>query len=327
MKKVVVFGGGGYLGNVLVPMLANKGYKVFVIDTFWYGGIYHNSNNVQYFKEDILGLEKKDGKYLNNLFNDSYILILAGLSLEITNGIDPEFTKDININSPKLIVKLANKFNSKRIIFASSASVYGNKSLINVKEKDTPNPSNLYSKCKLEVEKYIFNKKYNNIATCATRSCTIVGYSPLFRIDLVVNRFATDAYYKNEINVYGGEQMRSCIHLIDISRVYCLLIEADDTIINGESFNIVSSKFTILELSQIVRRRFNNKVNVYPEIKDDRSYEINADKIKSMLKFEPYLNINDILVDLQINLIKGNIKQENFSYLEKTKSVFENYIS
>ena len=47
MKKVVVFGGGGYLGNVLVPMLANKGYKVFVVDTFWYGGIYHNSNNVQ----------------------------------------------------------------------------------------------------------------------------------------------------------------------------------------------------------------------------------------------------------------------------------------
>tara|TARA_Y100001933_G_C18993743_1_gene561627 strand:+ start:1672 stop:2664 length:993 start_codon:yes stop_codon:yes gene_type:complete len=326
MKKIVVFGGGGYLGNVLSPMLSNRGDSVTVVDTFWYKGTPNTPrNNLKYIKLDILTLESKGVEFNENLFSNAYIVILAGLSLEITKGINENFTNKINVKSPKIIVRLANKYNSKRIIFASSASVYGNESLINVNESTVPNPSNLYSKCKLKVEKYIFNKVNNKIPTCATRSCTIVGYSPLFRIDLVVNRFAVDSYFKGEINVYGGEQMRSCIHIVDISQVYTLLIDAETSKIDGEFFNIVSSKFSILDLANIVSNKFNSKINVFPEIKDDRSYEINSNKIQSVLNFSPKIDLDGALTDLYINLVKGNIKKDNFSYLEETLKIYNNY--
>ena len=152
MKKIILIGGGGYVGSVLTEALLKKNYLVTVYDLFIYGeNVFKNHKNLKIIKGDIRNL-----KLLESSIKGNDILIhLACISNDPSFELDPKLGKSINYDSFFPLVKTSKENGVSRFIYASSSSVYGIKDKIDVNENDECNPITDYSKFKLECENFI----------------------------------------------------------------------------------------------------------------------------------------------------------------------------
>ena len=84
MKKILVTGGGGYVGTLLIDELLNNGHQITVLDTFWFGNFLQKNKNLEIIKEDIrnLSIEKIKGHQT--------IIHLANIANDPTVAMDPE---------------------------------------------------------------------------------------------------------------------------------------------------------------------------------------------------------------------------------------------
>ena len=132
--KVLVVGGGGYVGSVLIPKLLAKNYFVRAFDTFWYGTSVldpvKNNPNLDIVKGDIRSVD--DNK--KALMDMDVVIDLACISNDPSADINPEFTHSINYDGQVLLMKMAKNSNIRRFIYASTSSVYGIKEEENVTE-------------------------------------------------------------------------------------------------------------------------------------------------------------------------------------------------
>ena len=94
-----------------------------------------------------------------------------------------------------------------------------------------------YSKYKVACEIILKNYKSENFTPIIIRPATVCGYSPRQRLDVVVNILTNLAYHKREISVFGGDQLRPNIHIYDMARAYKFLVEADKSLVSGNTFN------------------------------------------------------------------------------------------
>ena len=137
------------------------------------------------------------------------------------------------------------------------------------------------------------------------------GYSNRQRFDLTVNILTNLAINKKEITVFGGNQLRPNLHILDYCNVVDLFMNVDIKLINNEIFNVGYDNLNINEIAKIVKTVVTREYN-YSDIKiittpsnDNRSYHINSDKIKNILNFKPELTIEDAVKEL-IEAFKEN---------------------
>ena len=152
-KKIFITGGAGYVGAVLTPYLLEKGYKVTVLDLMIYGDeVLSNHKNLRVIKGDIrdVTLLKKE------MIDHDVVIHLACISNDPSFELNPDLGKSINLDAFSPLVEIAKKSNVKRFIYASSSSVYGIKSELNVHENMELEPLTDYSKFKAECEKILF---------------------------------------------------------------------------------------------------------------------------------------------------------------------------
>jgi nucleoside-diphosphate-sugar epimerase len=165
MKKVLVTGGAGYIGSVLVKLLLDNGYKVRVLDNLSFGGEaiveLLNNDNFEFVKGDIrnradLKIAMKDIEYVAHL---------ASIVGDPACAVDPELTKDININGAKLTYDVANEMGIKKFVFASTCSNYGKMedSSEFVNENSELRPVSLYAETKVNFEEYLLSQDKDNI--------------------------------------------------------------------------------------------------------------------------------------------------------------------
>ena len=302
MKKIILIGGGGYVGSVLTEALLKKNYLVTVYDLFIYGeNVFKNHKNLKIIKGDIRNL-----KLLESSIKGNDILIhLACISNDPSFELDPKLGKSINYDSFFPLVKTSKENGVHRFIYASSSSVYGIKDKIDVNENDECNPITDYSKFKLECEKILLDNNSNDFACSIIRPATVCGYSPRQRLDLVVNILTNLAYHKRKIKVFGGEQLRPNIHIQDMVNSYILLIESDIKKVNNEIFNVGFENLKVKEIAQMVKKVVGDDVTLETTPTDDnRSYHISAKKIMNHLNFKPSFTIEDGVLEL-VNKFKS----------------------
>ena len=322
MKNILITGGAGYVGAALVPYLLNKGYKIMVLDLMIYGKTLSQHPNLKLIKGDI-----RDENLLNKIIKNIDIVIhLACISNDPSFELNPELSKDINLNSFTPLVEISKKNNVKKFIYASSASVYGLKNEQNVHEEISIEPLTDYSRFKADCEKILLKYKSDNFITVVLRPATVCGYSPRQRLDLVVNILTNLAYHKREITVLGGEQLRPNIHIQDMIRAYELFIEIEDQKINGEIFNIGFENKTVNELAINVKKVIGEDVKIIRSVSNDnRSYHISSDKISKILMFKPKFTISDAINDLKNafdnKLLTDTLDNENFYNIKKMKNI------
>ena len=297
MTKILITGGGGYVGAILTPHLLDKGYKITVLDLMIYGeDVLKKNPNLEIIKGDI-----RDTELLGRVLpGHETVVHLACISNDPSFELNPTLGKSINLDAFTPLVEIAKKSLIKKFIYASTSSVYGIKKEKDVDENISLEPLTDYSKYKVDCE--IILKKYisENFTPVIIRPATVCGYSPRQRLDVVVNILTNLAYHNRSISIFGGKQLRPNIHIKDMVRAFEILINAPKSKVSGEIFNVGYENSSVIELANIVKKSIGDDVVLKSFPTDDnRSYHISSKKIKNILKFESEFTIKDAVCDLK----------------------------
>ena len=177
--KVLLVGGGGYVGVELQKLLAESNYQVRVLDTFWYPtGKWDKLDGdfvkrIEYLEGDVRNKEIV-GKALNGV---DACIHLACISNDPSYELNPNLAKSINFDAFKMFIAEMNRSSVKTFVYASSSSVYGVKQEENVTEDLTCEPLTDYSRYKVMCEDFALNNLSNDICLTIVRPSTVCGYS------------------------------------------------------------------------------------------------------------------------------------------------------
>ncbi len=300
MKTILITGGAGYVGTLLTEKLLSKNYKVIVYDTFWFGDFLKDNENLTKIKGDI-----RDIKKISNINqNIDAVIHLACISNDNTFELNESLSEEINYNSFRPLIAHFKKIGVKRFINASSSSVYGYSDSPNVTEEHPLIPLTLYNKFKGLCEPILFEHNSKDFVCVNVRPATICGYSPRMRFDLSVNILTHLATKKKEITVFGGKQMRPNLHIQDMCNFYQCLLDADNDLIQGKTFNISDENISIeniaIKIKEIFKNKYREEIKIVqtPSEDDKRSYYLNSDKAKKELQFKLKYSIDDAIHEI-----------------------------
>ena len=308
MKKVLITGGAGYVGTLLTYQLLEKDYQVTVYDAMFYGCKLKDHPGLTIVKGDIRDTEK----FSDAVKGIDTVIHLACISNDPSFHLDETLSTSINYDCFEPLVVAAKKQGVSRFIYASSSSVYGVSDQPNVKEDHPLVPLTLYNKYKGMCEPLLFKHQSDDFVCVTIRPATICGYSPRMRLDLSVNILTNHAVNNDKITVFGGDQLRPNLHIQDMCDLYEMLLEVDDKLIAGETFNAGYQNLKISEIANMVKsvvaEEFPEKENielVTTPSDDNRSYHICSDKIREKLNFVPKKSIEDAVRDLCVAFKRG----------------------
>ena len=300
-KKILVTGGAGYVGTMLAENLLNIGYKVDIYDTFYFGKDHlPNNNNLRLIDGDIRNTEL----FASACDNIDVVIHLACISNDPSFELNENLSKTINYDCFEPMVLAAKQKKVKRFIYASSSSVYGISDQENVTEEHPLVPLTLYNKFKGMCEPLLIKHLDDSFNGVIIRPATICGYSKRCRLDLSVNILTNLAINNKKITVFGGEQKRPNLNIKDMCRLYELLLEVDDDLIQKQIFNVGYQNNKIIDLAKIVKNVVEKKMGLkdinidVSESNDNRSYHINSNKIEKIIGFKPVYTIEEAVESL-----------------------------
>src|ERR1700758_1855183 len=191
--KILIAGGAGYVGSVLIPRLLDRGYKVDVVDLFWFGN--HLPRQVGILDRDIFQLTVED------LEPYEQVIFLAGLSNDPMAEYSPNKNFVFNAAAPSYLAYIAKKAKVKRYVYASSCSIYGYTENELYDETRSVSSSYPYGISKLQGEQAALQLIDDKFSVIALRKGTISGYSPRMRLDLIINTMFKSAMKGRTITV------------------------------------------------------------------------------------------------------------------------------
>lgn len=287
---ILVTGGAGYLGAVLVPKLLDRGHEVAVLDCFLYGRepldpLAENAR-LTLIEADLRDHDRVRDTLRQGDFET--VIHLAAISNDPSSELDPDLTREVNLVGLEHLFKTAKASGVRRLLYASSASVYGIKEEPEVHEGLPLDPLTLYARYKAEGESILHELIDDDFCGVAVRAATVCGYSPRLRLDLTINILTEHALKRGHIRVFGGSQERPNIHIEDLTDFYAELVTAPAEKVNHQAFNVSRENSTVLGLAEMIRDEIDPGLEVRIEPTDDlRSYSLSARKAERVLGFLP----------------------------------------
>ena len=209
--NILVTGGAGFIGSHVCEALLGKGHNICIYDNFndYYNPQYKRNNiqnlPIEIVEEDICNASALDKCFSKHSFE-------AVIHLAAYAGVRPSIDKpslyvDANLSGTTQILECMKKYEVKKLLFASSSSVYGNNEKAPFSEKDAvDNPISPYAATKKagELLCYTYHHLYN-INTACLRFFTV--YGPRQRPDLAIRKFTEKIYANEPIPFYGDGSM------------------------------------------------------------------------------------------------------------------------
>ena len=308
--RVLVTGGAGYVGHRLVPALLKDGHEVIVYDALYFGNMLEPHESLVVEQGDI----RDTLQLATSMVGCDAVLHLACISNDPSVELDESLSRTINFEAFEPMVVAAKAAGVKRFIYCSTSSVYGVSDAPNVTEDHPLVPLTLYNTYKGQCEPLLFKHQSDDFTCTVIRPSTVCGYSPRQRLDLAVNILTNLAYNTGKITVFGGEQKRPNLHIEDMVDCYRLLLAAPAEKIAGETFNAGARNATIMEIAHIVKGIVEEDGGslspvgiIRKPIHDERSYQVNSDKIARVLGFKPKRSIETAVHDLCLAFREGKI--------------------
>jgi nucleoside-diphosphate-sugar epimerase len=287
--KILITGSEGYIGSRMAPILAARGHEITGLDTGFYRDrcLYLDPLGMPVAPRTICKDLRTVGPHDFEGFDA--VVHLAELSNDPLGENRPEITFRINHQGSVGIATAAKQAGVRRLVYASSCSVYGFASGGEYVDETSPaNPQTAYAKCKVNVERDLKPMADGDFCVTFLRNATAYGPSPRMRFDIVLNDLCALAWTRKKIAmVSDGSPWRPIVHIEDIIRaVYCTL-EAPADAVNGETFNVgaTGENYRIREIAAIVAEAFPGcQVTAGPPSNDTRSYRVSFEKIRSKLR-------------------------------------------
>ncbi len=303
--KILITGACGFQGTKIVPILLKKKYKVIAVDTMWFGNRLKKHKNLKKKKKNITDLVSKDLKGVN------IVLHLASIANDPMGDLKQHLTWEYSCLGTMKLADLCIKNKVKKIIYASSASVYGVKRERNVIEELSLEPISTYNKAKMIAERVLLSyKKKINISII--RPATVCGVGPRMRFDLSVNMLTYQAIKNKKITVFGGDQIRPNIHIDDLLRLYIKFF-SNNKKYNG-IFNAGFENLSIMEIAKLVKSKIPCEIIKIKNVNDVRSYRVNSEKLLK-LGFIPKKKVVDAIREVNDKYKKNinNLDKRFFS--------------
>jgi nucleoside-diphosphate-sugar epimerase len=301
--KILVTGGNGYVGNKLIPELLKANHKVLSLDINLFGNFLSNHKNLKKIKADVKDINKINIKNIDCIFH------LASISNDPMAEIDKNLSWETSALGTMELMNFALKKKVKRIIYASSGSVYGVKSEKNVTEDLSLKPISLYNKVKMITERVLLSYK-KNIEIFIVRPATVCGFSKRMRFDVSVNALTFSALKSKKIIVNGGKQIRPNIHIDDLVNLYLFLLKVNKKY--AGIFNAGFENLSILDLAKKIQKIIPSKIVLLKKNFDPRSYRINSNKLLK-IGFKPRKSVDDAILDMK-NKFKNNRLKDNLRF-------------
>ena len=255
MKKVLITGGAGFIGSHIVEEFINDGeYKIIVVDNLSSGKIENiDLDKIDFYKVDIREEEKLEEIFQKYQPIDYVIHEAAQVSVGASVK-DPKHDADQNIMGLLNVLNLCKKYKVKKMLFASSAAVYGVPKKLPVKETDETRALSFYGLTKLTGEQYI--RLYSDLYGL---KYVIFRYANVYgeRQDAqgeagVVAIFSQKMLVGDSIYIEGdGHQTRDFIYVRDVARANYLAVKES---IENQTLNVgTNSETSINKLAEIMK--------------------------------------------------------------------------
>jgi len=300
-QKILVIGGGGYIGSMLIPELTKNEYYVRCFDRFTSSDTFSklkSNKNTEVITGDVRDIA------LENFFGIDIVVDLVSLTKNLDKK---EEIIQINKNARQKIIEISKQSGVSQYIRISSSNVYEG-SLKKNNEEATPNPKTLYAKINLELDKYAISLNNSKFSVTVLRLASIFGDSVRMRWDQSINSMLKELYLKGKIEVKSKSSKRPFLHIKDAIEAIILAIKSRKEKVAGEIFNVGSDdqNYSIEEIAKkIIEVTKENGNLIIHDQKDENSFTMDCSKIKKILSFQIKhdlkYGIDEIMVKLKQN--------------------------
>lgn len=282
--RIFVTGHKGYIGPHLVELLKTAGHFVTGCDI----NLFEEAKVDDLPQPDIDLI--KDIRHLTakDLEGHDCVMHLAAISNDPMGDLSPEITYQVNREGSINLAKISKQAGVAKFLFSSSCSIYGKGINNDLDESASVNPLTAYAISKIDVEKKLTAMADEHFCPVFLRNSTAYGYSPVFRIDLVVNNLLACAFTKGDIRIKSdGEPWRPLIHCRDIARAFVALNDVADEKVRAKAINIGANEenYQVKDVAAIVQNLIPSANIVFTgEVGNDpRDYRVNFDRLYTIL--------------------------------------------
>ena len=303
MEKILITGGAGFIGSTLANHLGKENV-VIVVDDLSMGKVENleMDRNITFIEGDVADSVLMEEIIRANQFD--YIFHLAAVASVADSVARPVETHRVNFESVLMLLELVRKYqpNLKRIVFSSSAAVYGDEPTLPKKEESIIRPLTPSAIDKFAAEQYVLDYCHlYDVPGSAVRFFNVYGpnqnpnspYSGV--ISILVDRYKKQlAGEKTSFTLYGdGSQSRDFVYIDDV--IQALLLVANKEAALGQQFNVGTGKATtLLTLIQTIDQILETELAL--EYQPERSGDIH-DSLADISKIQSigYLPNYDVL--------------------------------
>ena len=238
-NNILITGGAGYIGSHASYLLIEKGYNVTIIDSLITGNKELVPNKAKLEICDIADTKIVTQILKNQKFDA--VIHFAGL-IRVDESVKyPKKYIEVNYKKAKIFLDMCFKYNLNKVIFSSTAAVYGNPKGDKVLESDKLNPLNPYADSKLMLENYLIKKSKNtDIEYIILRYFNVAGADQKMRTGLIskvsthlikiASEVATKKRNKlvingDDYNTHDGTPIRDYIHVSDLADIHLKSLE------------------------------------------------------------------------------------------------------
>ena len=297
MSRVVVTGGGGFIGSNLVRELLDRGDEVRVLDNFSTG----NRANRDGLDVEIVEGELRSYERVHNAVRKTEVVYHLGALGSVPRSVqDPLTSSAVNVEGTLNVLLAARDEGVRRVVFSSSTSVYGSSRQLPTTEDTPPDPISPYGVAKLAAERYSisFSRVYESFESVVLRYFNVFGprQSPLSQYAAVVPLFVTAIQAGRPVQIHGdGEQSRDFTY---VGNVVDATILAGETVgASGEIFNIAAgAPASVNRLADTIGEILGKPVvkeHLPPRAGDIRDSWADLSKAERILGYRPAIGLEE----------------------------------
>jgi UDP-glucose 4-epimerase len=239
--KALVTGGAGFIGSNLVDALVERGDDVRVLDNFSTG----NRANLDGLDVEVVEGELRSYERVHAAMRGMEVVYHLGALGSVPRSVqDPLTSSAVNVEGTLNVLLAARDEGIRRVVFASSTSVYGSSRELPTVESTPPDPISPYGVAKLAAERYCisFSRVYHSFEAVVLRYFNVFGprQSPHSQYAAAVPLFIASIDHGEPVTIYGdGEQTRDFTYVANV--IDATMLAADAPGANGRIFNVAAA--------------------------------------------------------------------------------------